>query len=292
MTSLNRLQFLYIFIVLVSIELTFSIRDLNTNLFITLSLIILIIGLPHGALDHKVAQKHFNLSHGYSKLIFFASYLALGLVFFWFWLIQPLLAFSIFLLLSAIHFGMDFKFSGLSNLKSVISGLAIVSSPVLFQAEQVMDLFSLLTNDGIAKKLVDIILPIAVVSVALSLLIIFNHFKENTINCIELLLTLVAATILNPLIYLTLYFCFSHSMKHYINLYSYLNFQQLLSFIKALLPIFTVSLLFLLPLIYLYNESTLEDLLFKSIMLLILSLTLPHMVIVEFAVNRNSENHN
>jgi len=65
-----------------------------------------IVGLPHGAFDHKVARRAFERGHraGWWRP-FLAGYLALAAAMLLIWWALPVLALSIFLLLSIFHFG-------------------------------------------------------------------------------------------------------------------------------------------------------------------------------------------
>lgn len=65
-----------------------------------------IVGLPHGAFDHKVARRAFERGHGAGWWRpFLAGYLALAAAVLLTWWVLPVLALSIFLLLSVLHFG-------------------------------------------------------------------------------------------------------------------------------------------------------------------------------------------
>lgn len=65
------------------------------------SILILLFGIPHGAIDHIL----FFRKRTMSQLQFYSIYLGLIVCFVVLWLWQPLLSFVLFLLLSAYHFG-------------------------------------------------------------------------------------------------------------------------------------------------------------------------------------------
>ena len=66
---------------------------------------VVLIGLPHGALDGAIANYLGFASKPGSLLRFVAIYLAGGTLVLGTWLIAPVLALSIFLLASLFHFG-------------------------------------------------------------------------------------------------------------------------------------------------------------------------------------------
>ncbi len=63
-------------------------------------------GIPHGALDHLV-QKQIDINNKkqFSIVFFLAKYLMLMLIYGILWVYSPILSFSIFMLISAWHFG-------------------------------------------------------------------------------------------------------------------------------------------------------------------------------------------
>ena len=76
------------------------------------SLLILLFGVPHGAIDHVLFFKMRNIS----QLKFYCVYLGLIGLFLLFWLYQPLWSFIFFLFLSAFHFG-ESQFADLKSKK-------------------------------------------------------------------------------------------------------------------------------------------------------------------------------
>ena len=67
---------------------------------------IVFFGLPHGALDHRVAARLFaSFSGTGGQLIFFCLYLLLMFVYLGVWWFLPILGFGSFLLLTLIHWG-------------------------------------------------------------------------------------------------------------------------------------------------------------------------------------------
>ena len=71
--------------------------------FLTLAVV---VGLPHGAFDHKVARRAFVQRHGAGWWQpFLVGYLALASAMLLFWWAIPTVALSLFLFLSVLHFG-------------------------------------------------------------------------------------------------------------------------------------------------------------------------------------------
>ncbi|MFP4353210.1 MAG: Brp/Blh family beta-carotene 15,15'-dioxygenase [Puniceicoccaceae bacterium] len=105
---------------------------------------ILVLGLPHGALDHRTAALLWPLSATANQILFYAVYLALAGCYLWLWFIDPLAAFVFFLILTVFHWGqgdVDFENrrdpgeGGLRKhpiLMTFVRGGAPVFLPVLF----------------------------------------------------------------------------------------------------------------------------------------------------------------
>lgn len=101
------------------------------------AILILFVGIPHGAADHKIFQQLYVNARGYKALIlFYVAYLGLmGLVFL-LWYFLPVLAFLLFILLSCYHFGQgNFAYLSGDDWRSVglfiVWGIWIVAVPVL-----------------------------------------------------------------------------------------------------------------------------------------------------------------
>ena len=106
----------------------------------------LLIGIPHGALDHLSIKK--RLGH-LSMVDFIFRYLLIGegiLILFY---IQPVIGLVLFLLCSAFHFGQTdcLEWGIKDNLKSFVLGLFVLSS-ILFS--HLPETFSLLNQMGIS----------------------------------------------------------------------------------------------------------------------------------------------
>ncbi len=74
--------------------------------FWILGFVILIIGMPHGALDHIIAFKAFKKAKNpKTQFLFYFSYLSVMLVYGLFWIYSPLAGFILFLIMTLYHFG-------------------------------------------------------------------------------------------------------------------------------------------------------------------------------------------
>ncbi|PSQ80351.1 MAG: hypothetical protein BRD40_04575 [Bacteroidetes bacterium QS_1_65_9] len=66
---------------------------------------VLLTGMPHGAVDHLVAQRLFDLRGPRGAGLFYGAYLAAAALYGLVWLVAPAGALALFLLMAAYHFG-------------------------------------------------------------------------------------------------------------------------------------------------------------------------------------------
>jgi len=257
-------------------ELSFEVQA------ILVSILMLVLGLPHGALDHKIAGAT-GLVNTRKKLgLFFAGYLLLSIAGFIFWVTFPLASLLFFLLISAWHFGSDFsKFSSL-NFFSIIPGAAILTTPFVLYRNDVAQIFSIFVDENNANSLAVIGYYLAYLVIPIS--ITFAWLKSNISlhDRLEFMITLSAGLFLPPLIFLVVFFCISHSLKHLSDLYFSLNFKTIKTFLYALFPMTLLSYLFLGLIALNYSSASSAALSLKSVIILLSVLTIPHMITVEY----------
>jgi Brp/Blh family beta-carotene 15,15'-monooxygenase len=168
---------------------------------------IIVMGLPHGALDSERARPFFVARYGRGWFFVFAiPYLALAALFLMAWRIAPLPTLAIFLGMSTWHFG-DEPNAGL--LKRLVMGGAPIALPVLFQPVATAALLT-----GISGVLITGC-PIWLVatSLAWAILAICHSIRQKSkVGQLALIAALYA--VLSPLTALAIYFVCLHSPAH------------------------------------------------------------------------------
>jgi Brp/Blh family beta-carotene 15,15'-monooxygenase len=208
-----------------------------------LGILLLAIGLPHGATDYLLFRrmKKAKLTNK-QILIFFTIYVTAVLGFLLLWLIFPLCSFIIFILVSSYHFGQSNwentivlnKYSSLLNL--FWGAFAIGGSVLLHWDEskivigQVIGFIPDLSQDFMVKAQLTLIIA------NVSIILILRFIKK--INASQLWIELGKIVILSCLFYFTpmlvgfaLYFALWHSLS---------SLKSQLSFYKKLWPGFTL----------------------------------------------------
>ena len=113
------------------------------------SCFISLVGLPHGALDPVVAHRCGLIHDLRSSVQFFAGYVIVVALVVLFWLQLPAASLLLFLLISCVHFGRDWKqkvsFGGFAY------GAFVLGLPAWTAPEQVEQIFSFLIFQDVAE---------------------------------------------------------------------------------------------------------------------------------------------
>ena len=270
-------------------------------------LLILIIGVSHGSLDHikgKKLLKTFNLNN---ISIFYFTYLLLAISITIFWILFPSTALIIFLIVASYHFGKeDTQFlinenTYANQLLFLLKGSLIILAPLLFHFDETISIFKLLLikNETFYSSLAFIennkLLNIGIIISTLSSIFLF--IKNFELKKFTIFLDYFSIIILNyyftPLIAFTIYFCFLHSIRHSISLMIELDQNNLknglLIFFKKALPLTILTAIFCLIGMYFLNKNYgFDSSILKLIFIGLASLTFPH-ILLEYLIEKNEK---
>ncbi len=238
-----------------------------------------IIGIPHGYFDFLVAKKLFS-KYSYWLQKFIITYLSISFVYLLIWVLSPAFALIAFLLMAIYHFGQEETEDIHDNSKLLLISLGSVPviAPILFQTNEVFSLFNILLNQKIASPNFSLIVKYLYIF----LLAIIILIKSKKLFPLYTLL-MINFIYLSPLISFILYFCFHHSIRHYLQSLSDINlFPKLISiknitiFFMILTILFTTGSIYLLSI---YSSFSLEEIVIKYIFISLACLTLPHLIL-------------
>lgn len=252
----------------------FAINIQLTLLLITVS----IIGIPHGYFDFLIAKKLFN-NYKLWLIKFIFSYLSISLIYLMGWLYYSEIALIFFLIISIYHFGTEEteEIENKNYLLIFLLGGAPIFTPILFHTSEVFSFFSILLNYNFQPLFV--LNELKYIYVILFLLFLINYKKLLFLY----ILLLINFIFLPPLISFILYFCFHHSLRHY--LYSMsdskiypnsLNLRMPALFFIILTITFTVIAISLMLELTTY---TFQYVIIKYIFITLACLTLPHLIL-------------
>lgn len=290
---MNKLLFIYIVLCyLIASVFTLENTIAVENQLLGSSILVIIFGIPHGAIDNILCLTESNLS----KKKFYLLYLLSMLFYCFLWFISPMYSFIFFLFISAYHFGE----SQLSNYKIEINfskliffiwGVSLISSLFLYNTEELSNLFN--SNDDTSNfsiifkyNLLDILFYTSNLAVFLSLL--YLKVKKLITNQIfntelfQIILLHITFFIFPVIISFTLYFVFLHSIKVLLQEYSYLEQKisglNLIKFIKLLSPFTFLSVFFFILFILISNFYNIDISLLLFSIISISVITLPHSI--------------
>ncbi|BCA94429.1 hypothetical protein TUM19329_07900 [Legionella antarctica] len=246
--------------------------------------LVILIGMPHGALDLWILRKRFAIST-FKTTVLFIAYLSLAIAvflgFYWF----SSFFFGIFLLYSAYHFGMDYYDSSVFQTKvycyflAFIIGLSIICLPALLHTQKICVLFSYLIGSEQAMLYAHFLQWAACCLLPVIGLGLFTLKKDCAQ---EVVIVLMAAFLTPPLAFLTVYFVGIHSCKYFAMLYEKIGYSSYRTFVKDLLPMTLLTYTFSIT-AYAFLPSTLDwqGAGFFLTIYMLASLTLPHLILVE-----------
>ena len=261
----NNINFFFLFLICILAVINFFLDLPSTYIYIFCFLLITTVGVSHGAYDGKAGEKLFFNKYKNWKFIFYFAYIALAILVFVIWYLNPLISLIIFLTVSSLHFGkedleiyLDKKYK-LNLFIFFLKGSLIILLPLFFNFEQT----NLIFNTILFSK--DYVL-----------------LSNNYIKFI-----LILNLLMQSLFYL--YFCFMHSLKNILLISNELNpnlFRGFQIFIKQslFLTLITFFILFI-SLFFLIKFDFLENSIEKIIFIGLASLTLPHIILHYIAEN-------
>ena len=188
----------------------------------TLALLaVVVIGLPHGAMDAAVA-----LSLGYRGMVrlltFLVVYTLTALAVVMFWLAFPSLSLALFLLISMVHFGLGDTESSSPGAGHSLErwvqalahgGLVVVAIPYFHQAD-VAAIFSILgAVPGMIWPILDA-MAYAWLAVGAAYALLAMRRRHLRFGLTEWVCLLVLMALMPPLAGFALYFCCVHTPRH------------------------------------------------------------------------------
>ena len=255
-----------------------SLVSINTQLILLVSTVT-IIGIPHGYFDFLVAKKLYsNSDYWLSKFILI--YTATSLLYLYIWVISPFFALILFLLMAQYHFAVEE--SGNLDFRNIILmfilGGVPIFTPIIFQTEDVFSLFAVLLNQEFSNVVFSALYQTMYIVAVLA--VIFLYARRLSLLYALLLINFIY---LPPLLSFILYFCFHHSLRHYLDALIDSNlFEKKISLTKYVFLFLVLTITFTLITLFLLSslaQISLESAIIKYIFITLACLTLPHLLL-------------
>ncbi|NBW85681.1 MAG: hypothetical protein EBR23_02325 [Planctomycetia bacterium] len=280
-----------------------------------LAVLVAVVGLPHGAADHRFARRRLEPLLGPAwGSVFLLAYLAIasGVVLGWFF--EPAATILVFFMASAWHFGQEepdlaFGPRGAKPLRPVFRvarGGLVIWVPVAFQTNEVVRILSLTAPRGAAPQIqwaVDALvvcswamLAIEVVAVVWqSLSAVASRGRRRRILLLDVLMLLSLMTVLamNPIVGFLVYFCGWHSARGLRRLRRELG-ESWWQLAMSLAPLTALSIaLIALSTCLVLQAPTWNDTLIRSTFVGLSGVAVPHLVLhgVGSVIDRVNRHH-
>ena len=299
-------SFIFFFVVNIFCILFFKYSNSSISSILCL-LLILIIGVSHGSLDHikgKKLLKFFNIKSIY---IFYITYILISAAVIATWMLLPSTTLILFLIIASYHFGKeDTQFlindgSYFIQMLYFFKGFLIILAPLYFHFQETIAIFKLLLIDNetfyLSLTFIETNKVILIGVICSTLSSIFLFLKNFEIKKFVIFLDYFSILILNyylsPLLAFTVYFCFLHSIRHSISLAVELDPNSVVDgfklFVKKALPLTILTCTFSFIALYLLSNSyNLDSAILKIIFIGLASLTFPH-ILLEYFLEKNEK---
>ena len=270
-------------------------------------LLILSIGISHGALDNQKGKKLTQLYNIKNSYFFYLMYSVIVIGIITFWLLFPTISLIIFLIVASYHFGKEdteFLFHKKNKLNIILyffKGMLIIIAPLLFHFIETVNIFkSLLIESESFYFFLEfiennhILFLTFFISLIVNVYFFMHSFKvTNILIFFDFFSIIILNYFLTPLFAFTMYFCFLHSFRHSISLIVELNKGNIktgtLLFIKKAMPLTILTAIFyVISLYFLSNYYQLDNAILKVIFIGLASLTFPH-ILLEYLLEKNEK---
>lgn len=251
-------------------------HELSNSFLIAL---ILVIGLPHGALDAWLFRLASDTRNTFDYIAFLVMYILCTGIVLCLWLISPGLGLALFLCYSAWHFSADW--TDLDQVAfSLVMGIAVVSLPALFHVQEVSHLFQIIAGergpfiaDWLAGTAAGVVSFLVLCSIAF-----FNRLRHRSV---QMLLLILLAWQTPPMVYFVVYFCFAHSLRHYSEVLKLSDSQQrrTLGLNAVGFTLLAVTLGVVIAICF-PSDVQMEDQVLRAVFVGLAALTAPHILIV------------
>ena len=259
---------------------------------------IVMIGLPHGALDGAVAM-HIGLVKKLSNLIkFMLGYIALAVFVVIVWIFFPTLSLIAFLGISLLHFGYgDTKNGeGFTKFAEAVAhgGLVIVGISQFHRGEVDEIFYYLIKQDTSIIWLAMNIASIGVIAAIATCLLQNAKDVKWSSTTLELLLVGVVIAIAPPLLGFSIYFCLIHSARHFSRIYRMIKQNVANTTIKTQAILFTIAcwLAAVIAFVLFADFSDPGPTILRIIFIGLAALTVPHMVLIDGLLNDKNKINN
>lgn len=268
-----------------------------SNYVLWFALLLIVFGVPHGASDYIIFKRIIQREgKSYTHLYFGVYYAAATLLYGVMWWYTPVMAFILFLVISAYHFGqsnwhsIDFRRLWQARATYGVWGLAVIGIPVLFHHQEASIIILEIT--GVSVDLSQWSAPLIYSLIGLNLLQIVNLFEQELISKerfyreLSNFLLLVGLFATTPLLVgFGLYFMCWHSVSSTLDqLKIFQDWDQeydLKKYLLQVIPLTALAFLGLGAIYYFLGDQMNHGINLGAFFLFIAIITVPHSILMD-----------
>lgn len=266
-------------IVLAVVAVSAARFDSQVELIVVASLIVL-LGIPHGALDTIFARQLYGIQTLGGWLRFALVYLLLSASVVGLFMLIPSGFLIGFLLISMLHFSGD-PAAGTPWMARTLYGGAIIVLPTLLYAGEITRLFALLVGIDSATLVTPFLRLLAWPWLISFVLAAIQRLTKDWLTALEMGAVALLAVLAPPLISFTVFFCAMHSARHILRTINYSGSSSLGLILGAMsLPMLGVLLASATAWHFLCGMP-INGAIIQLVFVGLAALTVPHMALVE-----------
>lgn len=240
---------------------------------------VVVLGLPHGALDPFIAKRMWSQHPQFTQVRFWLLYAAIATICAAFWLIAANTALILFLLISAYHFGSDWRDRG-TQWSRLAYGTCIVTLPALAHPQTVSRIYSAL-GATVAPIIVTTSRVVAVLAVVLASASLWRQLRSRRQDAIELAFIVLGSLFIQPLLFFVSYFCLLHSPRHLLETARRVNLTGIVPIARGVVPALVGALALGALLWHFLPSHQSGDKTLQIVFIGLAAITVPHMLLSE-----------
>jgi Brp/Blh family beta-carotene 15,15'-monooxygenase len=253
----------------------------STQALGTIAVLILLLGVPHGALDPIFAQRLHHIRRAREWLMFGLLYVLAATLVVAAWYVAPGAFLIGFLLVSVAHFSGDLT-PPTPPVTRLLYGGAIIVLPAALHSGELLRLFAILVGADSAGMLTAMLQLLAWPWLGALLIAATAHARRDWLSALEIVAVSTLALIAAPLYAFAVFFCAMHAARHILRTADYAGRRTGRRHLLMLaLPPMVLTTAATIAIALRIPSSSLDTGLVQIIFIGLAALTVPHMALVE-----------
>jgi Brp/Blh family beta-carotene 15,15'-monooxygenase len=242
-------------------------------------LLIVVLGVPHGALDPIFAQTLLSIKSRLSWILFVVVYVFFAALVVVIWWLAPAFFLLSFLAISVLHFSGDLA-AGASLPSRFFYAGAVIVLPAALHAAELDRLFSLLAGPSAAAMVLAALQFVVWPWLAALAWVIVKNARYDIFLALEILAVSVLSLSASPLLAFAVFFCFMHSPRHILRTQIYAGMT-----LRGLARVTIMPMIAVLTMAsagwYGLPDAPIDERILQLMFVALAALTVPHMMLVE-----------